>query len=112
MARAEAAHHMARIFALLCGVVVFASLYFLRDVLLPFALAILLSFLLAPFVSLLEKWKFPRIVAVLCAVILCFASLAVLSSAVVRQLYNVASHLPDYKINLINKTRAFQTEGG
>lgn len=96
---------------LLCGLAVIAALYFSREILLPFALAVLLSFLLAPFVTRLERWKCPRIAAVLFVVTLSFAILGLLSSSIVRQLYDLAYRLPDYKVNLINKTQVFRSEG-
>jgi len=100
-----------RALTLLCGVAVIAALHFSRGILLPFALAILLSFLLSPLVARLERWKCPRIVAVLLVVAVSFASLGILGSVVVRQLYDLAYHLPDYKVNLINKAQAFRSEG-
>ena len=111
MARSETTLRQSRAITLLCGVAVIAALYFSREILLPFALAVLLSFLLAPFVTRLERWKFPRVAAVLLVVTLSFASLGILSSAIVRQLYDLAYRLPDYKVNLINKTQAFRSEG-
>ena len=37
-----------------------AALYFAREILLPVALAILLSFLLTPLANRLERWRIPR----------------------------------------------------
>lgn len=111
MARSDATFHQSRALTLLSSVVVIAALYFSRGILLPFALAVLLSFLLAPFVTRLEGWKCPRVAAVLLVVTLCFASLGIISSVIVRQLYDLAYHLPDYKVNLINKTQSFRSEG-
>jgi predicted PurR-regulated permease PerM len=48
--------------AILGGIV--AALYFARDVLVPIALAVLLSFVLAPLVRRLQSWRFPRVIAV------------------------------------------------
>jgi predicted PurR-regulated permease PerM len=70
-----------------------------------------LSFLLAPFVGWLERRKCPRVIAVLLVVLLAVVILGVLSSAIGRQLYDLAYRLPDYKVNLINKTQAFRSEG-
>ena len=42
-------------FTLLVGVVIVASLYLAREVLIPITLAVLLSFLLAPLVNLLHR---------------------------------------------------------
>ena len=57
---------------------VIASLYFGKDVLMPLALAVLLSFVLAPIMTLLESLRFGRIPAVLTVVVLAFALLGAL----------------------------------
>ena len=49
---------------LLIGVIVIAALYVGREVLLPLALAILLSFVLTPPLLLLRRVKVPRVLAV------------------------------------------------
>ena len=49
---------------LLIGVIVIAALYLGREVLLPLALAILLSFVLTPPLLVLRKIKVPRVLAV------------------------------------------------
>jgi predicted PurR-regulated permease PerM len=46
-------------------VLVLAVFAWAKEFLLPLILAILISFLLAPVVSRLERWHFPRAVAVL-----------------------------------------------
>jgi predicted PurR-regulated permease PerM len=112
MARPEAALRQSGAFTLLCCVAVIAALYLAKDILLPFALAILLTFLLAPFVTRLEQWKFPRLLAVLLVVAVSFSGLGVLSSVVAHELYDVADHLPDYKANIVNKVNAFRSGGG
>ena len=47
---------------------VIAALYFAKAVFLPLALAILLTFLLAPAVRLLQNWRLPRLPAVVLVV--------------------------------------------
>lgn len=64
MARSTETMRQSGAFTLLYCVAVIAALYLAKDILLPFALAILLGFLLAPFVTRLERWKFPRLLAV------------------------------------------------
>ena len=59
--------------AVVPAVVAIAALYFAKEVLLPLALAILLSFLLAPLVTRLEKWGSRRIPAVLVVVAVAFS---------------------------------------
>ena len=46
-------------------VVILSAFAWAKELLLPLILAILISFLLAPVVSRLERWRFPRAVAVL-----------------------------------------------
>ena len=50
------------------GVVVIAALYLGKEVLIPITVAVLLSFVLAPFVSLLRWMHLPRLPAVFVAV--------------------------------------------
>ena len=52
----------------LLAVVVVVSLYFGREVLVPIALAVLMSFVLAPPVRRLQAWYVPRILAVILVV--------------------------------------------
>ena len=54
----------------LIGVILVGALYFGREVLVPIALAILMSFVLAPLVVLLQRLYVPRIAAVLLVVLL------------------------------------------
>src|ERR1700678_3399424 len=99
MARSDSTVILSRAFALWCSVVVVAALYLARDILLPLALAILLSFLLAPLVKRLEKWGARRIPAVLVVVLLAFGLLAAISYLLASQMYDLAYRLPQYKGN-------------
>ncbi len=53
---------------------VIAALFFARELLIPLALSALLTFLLSPLVTLLERWL-GRIVAVLLVVLLIFTAM-------------------------------------
>src|SRR5690606_35965771 len=90
MARSVSADEGARPRSLLNGAIVVSALYFGRDILLPFGLSILLSFLLAPFVDRLERWGRRRITAVLSTVTVAFLSIAVLAFVLVHQAYSFA----------------------
>jgi AI-2E family transporter len=57
-------------------VLVLGSFIWAKDFLLPIALAILISLLLAPVVSRLERWRFPSVLAVLSVVAIAFAIIA------------------------------------
>src|SRR4029079_10718985 len=69
------------------------------------------SFLLAPLVELLEKWKFGRIPAVLTVVALAFLSFSILAFVLAHQVYDLANKLPDYKENILAKAQSFQSDG-
>src|SRR5215218_4907501 len=57
------------------AVIIVATLYFGREIFVPVALAILLSFVLAPVVNLLQRIRIPRAVAVVSVVALAFATI-------------------------------------
>lgn len=89
-------------------VLAIAGLYFGRDLFVPFALAILLSFALNPLVNWLRRWRLPRIAAVLVAVTLAFILIAGVAFVVGRQLVQLANNLPTYQITITNKIRSLQ----
>ena len=71
-------------FVLLASIAVtVAALYFAQDVLIPLALATLLTFLLAPLVQRLERSGLSRVPAVIVVAILMCSTLAVLGWVVV-----------------------------
>src|SRR4051794_31702791 len=78
-------------------VLVVTVLHLARPVLIPLALALLLAFLLNPFVRMLQRWKVPRLAAVLLVVILGFSVLGVLSYAVTSQVIDLAGNLSKYQ---------------
>ena len=88
-----------------------AALYIARDLLIPLSLAALLTFLLAPLVSRLERWL-GRICAVLLVVVLIFTGLGTAGWVLTRQLVDLATKLPDYKENISVKLRSFKTPDG
>jgi predicted PurR-regulated permease PerM len=75
-------------------VVVIPLLYFGREVFVPIALSILLSFALAPPVRWLRRIHVPRILAVISVVALAFAALAAFSMVVAWQVADLAQSLP------------------
>ena len=88
-----------------------AALYIGRDLLIPLSLAALLTFLLTPIVTRLERW-IGRICAVLFVVTLIFAATGGAGWVLTRQLVDLATKLPDYKQNIQVKLRAFKTPSG
>ena len=78
-------------------------LYLARELLIPFAFALTLSFLLAPAVSRLESRRVPRVLAVAITGILAFTIICAVGYVVARQLLNVARSLPEYRTNIKDK---------
>ena len=93
---------------------IIAGLYFGREIFVPVALAVLLSFVLAPFVSRLQSFRLPRVVAVLAVVILGFAIIFSLTGLMVTQASKLAEALPGYETTLRNKIETLRgiTGGG
>lgn len=90
---------------------IIAALYFGRALLIPLALAALLTFLLAPLVTRLERWL-GRIGAVLLVVALIFSATGAAGYVLTRQVIDLATKLPDYKENIQAKLRPFKTAKG
>ena len=92
----------------LLAVVVVAALYFGREVLVPIALAVLLSFVLAPFVSFLQGWYVPRIVAVFGVTLLALVIVLGLAALMVAQVNQLAGELPRYETTLREKIQSLR----
>ena len=75
-------------------------LYLARGVLIPVAVAVLLTFLLHPVVTGLERLRIGRIPSVLIVVLLAFAALAGIAWALVTQLSSLGYEIPLYRDNL------------
>jgi predicted PurR-regulated permease PerM len=85
-----------------------AALYFGREVLLPMALAVLLSFVLAPPVKLLQRLYLPRFAAVAIVVLLAFGVIFGLGTLMFAQVSQLAGDLPRYQSNLAEKVQALR----
>jgi predicted PurR-regulated permease PerM len=85
---------------------VVAFLYFARDIIVPIALAIMLSFLLAPAVRWLRRWYLGRVTAVTLTVLLAFLAIIGFSAVVVQEISSLAEQLPEYRSNLEAKIRS------
>jgi predicted PurR-regulated permease PerM len=86
-------------------VVVVGALYLGSEILIPLALAILLSFMLAPIVLRLRRWHLGRVPSVILVVLLVFTALLGLGSIVGTQVVDLAQNLPRYEWNLRAKIR-------
>ena len=85
-------------------VLVIVVLYWAQAVLVPIALAVLLTFVLTPPVSWLERWL-GHVPAVLAAVTLVFIVLGLAGWGLARQMDHLADDLPTYRVNILAKIR-------
>ena len=97
--------------AITIGIVI-AALYLGRDIFVPLAMAVLLSFMLAPVVAWLERLHVPRVPAVIAAVAMTFVMLSGLGVLIAGQLVPLAQEVPGYQTNLQDKIKAIKFIGG
>lgn len=89
-----------------------AILYFARDVFLPLAVAILLTFALAPIVARLRRLGLSRVPAVLLATFAAFLVVASFAYVVGTQVSEVAQNVPTFQSNILAKIRTLKEAGG
>jgi predicted PurR-regulated permease PerM len=90
------------------GVIAIAALYFGREVFVPVALALLLSFALGPAVLLLRHWYINRVAAVIVVVVLAFAVIIGIGALIGSQLAHLAENLPGYQTNIAEKIHSLR----
>src|SRR5580704_13911534 len=84
-----------------------AALYFAREILIPLAFALTLTFLLTPVVALIEKLRTGRVASVLTTMLVSIAVLGGTGWMIANQLVDVANQLPLYRQNIQAKITAF-----
>jgi predicted PurR-regulated permease PerM len=90
------------------AVIIVAMLYFGREIFVPIALAILLSFVLAPLVGILQRIRVPRGLAVVSVVVFAFALIFAMGSLLATQLTQLAGDLPRYQSTITEKIQSFR----
>lgn len=88
------------------AVIIVTALYVGREIFVPVALAILLSFVLASPVSALQRMRVPRGIAVVGVVLLAFAIIFALGSLIATQLNRLAGDLPRYQATIQSKIQS------
>jgi predicted PurR-regulated permease PerM len=89
-------------------VVIFCALSWAKDFLLPIVLATLISFLLTPAVTQLERWGLLQVLAVLSTVAIAFALIGAVLSTVSVQEVDLTNSLPQYRGNIEAKWATIQ----
>jgi predicted PurR-regulated permease PerM len=90
------------------GVIAIAALYFGREVFVPMALALLLSFALGPPVLLLRRWHVNRVLAVIAVVVLVFSVILGIGALIGSQLAHLAENLSGYQTNITEKIHSLR----
>ena len=86
--------------------IIIGALYFGRELFVPIALAILLSFVLAPLVRVLQRWHVPRGISVVGVVLLAFLSIFALGGVIATQVAQLAGDLPRYEVTMREKIKS------
>jgi predicted PurR-regulated permease PerM len=96
------------------GFIIIVALYFGQVVLVPLALAVILSFVLAPAVRVLKRWGLPNTPSVVLVVTVAFALIFGVGMLITQQVASLAQELPRYQITLKQKVAALRdaTAGG
>ncbi len=100
------------------GLVIFLAvctiLYFGSEILIPVALSILLSILLAPVVTWLQRLHVPKVAAAISTVIMAALVVSIVAGLVASTLTNLAADLPSYESSLREKAQNLKamTSGG
>ncbi|MCO5289115.1 MAG: AI-2E family transporter [Bacteroidetes bacterium] len=95
-------------FKLLLAILVFYVLNVAQDILIPFIIAVLFTFMLLPVSDTLRKWKFPAAVAILISIVL---AILVVSGFIYFFYYQIASFADDLPVlqeKLMNKVEGIQ----
>ena len=105
--RVKEPSYLSKILTLLTLTAVIVGLYAAQEVLIPLALAVLISFLLAPVVRILERRGLPRGPSVIIVVLLTFGILTLIGWTMFHQMKSLADDFPKYLINVRAKIDSF-----
>src|SRR5262249_48535108 len=87
---------------------IIAALYFAKDIFIPLAVAILLTFVLAPLVRILQHRGLPRTAAAILVVIMAFAFIFSVAGLLAQQVTELAERLPQYETTITQKIHKLQ----
>lgn len=94
---------------LTAGFIGIAALYFARDVFVPLALAILLSFALGPLAVVLRRWHIGRVSSVIAVVVFAFLIIFGVGALIGSQAAHFAENLPQYQSNIADKIHSLRS---
>src|ERR1700681_4592651 len=88
-----------------------AALYFTREIVIPMAFALTLTFLLTPAVTFLERLRMGRVLPVILTVLMSVLAAGGITWIIANQLVDVAGRLPTYRQNIDAKIAALRSRG-
>lgn len=92
-------------------VLIVAILYLAKTVIVPLALAVLLTFVLSPVVTVVQRRGLPRVLAVLLTVLLTFVLFGLVGWVVGVQLHDLARELPSHRKEIDAKMAGLRGDG-
>ena len=92
----------------LVGFIIVVALYFGQAVFVPLALAVILSFVLAPPVRVLRRLGLPNSPSVVLVVVLTFAVIFGIGALIAQQVASLALELPRYQLTITDKVKALK----
>jgi predicted PurR-regulated permease PerM len=96
-------------FILLFGFLFIGALYYARVLLIPLSLAALLAMLMLPLCKRLERWRFPRGLAIILCILLILLTFLALIFLFSWQIADFARDIPTLQVQLNKKLDAVQT---
>src|ERR1700730_17594007 len=88
--------------------IILALIYLGRSVLIPLALAVMLSLLVAPLVRALRRIRVGRTISVLVAVVALAVSCMAVAATLATQVLRIAESLPQYESNVHRKLKTLE----
>ncbi len=108
MTQSDTSRLLRQLLAVCLTVTVIGGLYLAKTVIFPLALALLLTFMLAPLVTWLERVRTPRAAAVLCVILAAGAVMGTIGWTVFTQLLQVVESFPAYRLNIQTKVDSYR----
>ncbi|MGC5780631.1 AI-2E family transporter [Methylobacterium sp. NFXW15] len=93
---------------LIVWAIIVAGLYFGREIFIPIAIALLLSFVLGPLVNVLRRWRLPRLVAVGLTVLMTLGIVGALATLIGVQVADLAGDVPRYRATIERKIESLR----
>jgi predicted PurR-regulated permease PerM len=109
MSRPSSSRVLSQLLAVIVAVVVIGVLYLAKTVILPLALALLFTFILAPAVTRLECFHLPRMLAVVFVILAAGGVLGTIGWTLFTQLVDATDGLPAYRTNINTKIESLHS---